>query len=555
MFTSKTLLVFVTMLIMELTCMHQYASAYTSKDPEVVAMIDDGTDYLAKNFKDTLYKLDVPFSGGFGEHALVAYASMKLKHDPALPVVQQGIRSAQAFIQTMGRDPGGHESKTVYVAAVCTLLFAEVDRAAYLKELKLLEKYFRKSQYGNGAYGYAGERDGDVSQTQYAMLALWTMDRAGLLIDYEGVVRTIKWLLRVQDPSGAWPYQGVDPGKETRIKQPLTKLSMTYAGGSALLIAADILRLWGDEAQKLATYPNLPEAARPLVDGFENLGIKRPDFAVEPILTSIKDADTWLAKNKDVKADWPYYNIYTVERYESFREIALKLEKKPNVAWYNEGVSWLRSSKTGKSGWPAGIRYSTAPVSTAFAVLFLSRSTQKAIEQSQEGTLAGGFGLPGDTTNIRVDGTQIKGETPAAAVTDLLDILEGDGADSLESKSLPEDMKLATEPTARKAQIDRLVRLLRGSSSWQARRVAARLLGQSDEIRVVPALIFALDDPDTTVRTFARDGLRFISRKFEGFGLEIVRGDKQDYGKLRQAQRLWREWYLTMDPGYIFVAE
>ena len=186
-------------------------------------------------------------------------------------------------------------------------------------------------------------------------------------------------------------------------------------------------------------------------------------------------------------------------------------------------------------------------------MLFLIRSTQKAIEATQEGVLAGGFGLPGDTTKITVDGTQIKGEPVAGAVTDLLDMLEGGDGDALEGKSLPEDMELPKQPKARRAMIDRLERLVRGSSSWQARRVAARLLAQSDEVRVVPSLIYALDDPDTAVRTFARDGLRFISRKFEGFGMEISRGDKQDYGELRKAQRLWRKWYLTMDPGYIFV--
>ena len=86
---------------------------------------------------------------------------------------------------------------------------------------------------------------------------------------------------------------------------------------------------------------------------------------------------------------------------------------------------------------------------------------------------------------------------------------------------------------ARSAQLDRLERLVRGSRSYQARRVAAKLLGLSDELRVVPALIFALSDPDDVVREYARDGLRFISRKFEGFGMP----DKPNNSELRQAQR------------------
>ena len=223
--------------------------------------------------------------------------------------------------------------------------------------------------------------------------------------------------------------------------------------------------------------------------------------------------------------------------------------------WYDEGINFLRGKQITGGGWEGTTSYVTESTATSFAILFLSRSTQKAIEQASEGMLTGGQGLPDDTTVVRVVGGNIKGEPVAEALTDMLDMLEGDDPNSLEGKSLPEDMQLATEPKQRKAQLDRLERLVRGSSSWQARRVAARLLGQSDEIRVVPSLIFALDDRDRVVRTFARDGLRFISRKFEGFGMVIQPGDKQDYGELRRAQRLWREWYLTMDPGYIFLAE
>ena len=110
-------------------------------------------------------------------------------------------------------------------------------------------------------------------------------------------------------------------------------------------------------------------------------------------------------------------------------------------------------------------------------------------------------------------------------------------------------MQLAKDPAARAAQLDRLERLVRGSRSWQARRVAANLLATSDELRVVPALIFALSDGDLQVRRYARDGLRFISRKFEGYGMP----DKPNVGELQKAQQQWRDWYRTMNPKYVFL--
>ncbi len=195
-------------------------------------------------------------------------------------------------------------------------------------------------------------------------------------------------------------------------------------------------------------------------------------------------------------------------------------------------------------------RSQTTPAeSTCFALLFLIRSTQKTIFSMSAGTLEGGYSLPKDTTSIRVEGTQIKGKAVATQVTDLLKILESDDAGDTEGKSLPDDLELDPNPAGRRAQLDRLERLVRGSRSWQARRVAAKLLGKSDELRVAPALIFALSDPDNPTRRFARDGLRFISRKFEGFGMP----DDPTESEADQAQDAWRDWYRTVDPTYVFL--
>jgi len=130
-------------------------------------------------------------------------------------------------------------------------------------------------------------------------------------------------------------------------------------------------------------------------------------------------------------------------------------------------------------------------------------------------------------------------------------LLEDDSASELDGQSIPDDLKLATDPEERRKQIDRLVRLVRGSQSWQARRVAARLLGQSGELRVVPALIYALSDPDVPVKRFARDGLRFVSRRFDGWGMP----DQPTEQEVKEAQQAWRDWYLSLDPGYVFLGE
>ncbi|TWU41181.1 hypothetical protein Q31b_26200 [Novipirellula aureliae] len=524
--------------------------AYTSDDPAVLALTEKGLDSLNKNVNaKTHYEVNIFHSGGAGEKALAAYAYMKLRHDPSSPVVQQGLRSALFIANSpLSSDPGGEHSKTVYAAAVATLLLAEVDSIKYRTQLKKLDQYFRKAQYSNGAYGYPGQRTGDVSQTQYAILALWTLDNAGIIIDYKGVAATIKWLLRVQDPSGGWPYQATDPGSGSRITQQNVYLGMALAGGSAVLIAADILQLWEKE-EKRAAFPGLPKAVIRYEEGMENLAVPRPEMPVEPILASIKDCDNYIAKHSNDKVNWPYYNIYTIERYNSFREKALGLEANMLAPWYDTGVNYLKSNQANDGGWNGTNQYVTKSTAASFAILFLSRSTQKAIEQAATQSLAGGRELPKDTTKITVEKGKIKGKPVAQELGNLLQMLEQDGANNIEGKSIPDNLKLAEDPRERATQLDRMERLVRGSRSWQARRVACRLLGQSDDLGVVPTLIYALSDPDPMVPRYARDGLRFISRKFEGYGLS----DSPNAGEIANAQKKWRAWYRTMDPGYVFL--
>lgn len=520
--------------------------AYTPNDQVVVDMVNRGIGYLEKGDKEN------PLTGG--DAIIVAYAHFKVKHDAENPVVQLGIREAKNVVSTVQRGgPDGLGLKSNYVIAVTVLLLAEVDPVGYKSELQILEQTLNEVQFPNGGFGYKGDKDGDVSQTQYVLLAIWTLDRNGIPLDYNRVVNSVQWLLRVQNIDGGWPYHGKDPGVgKPNIQQTKVDMSMALAGGSSVLIGGDALRLWGNTTDNTETgVPGLPKAIKVYKEDSNTARRKRVNLSQEPIKRSIKFMESWRQKNPYKRTqliDWYYYQLYTLERYESFVEIANGLPKDSSPAWYNQGVDELRSYQGSDGGW-TDRSASTPRISTAFAILFLIRSTQKAIFTMNAGTLQGGYGLPKDTTDIRVDGTQIKGQPIAVQVTDLLDILEEDDTSETEGKSIPDNLELDKNPVVRAAQLDRLERLVRGSRSWQARRVAARLLSRSDELRVVPALIFALSDGDEAVRRYARDGLRFLSRKFDGFGMP----DEPSITELQAAQRKWREWYRTVNPNHVFL--
>ncbi|MEP0426552.1 hypothetical protein [Rhodopirellula bahusiensis] len=533
------------------------ASAYTPFDTQVVGMVDRGLVYLENaDQKDYLYGT-AGFAGGLGERALVAYTHFKVKHDASARVVQQGIAAARTMVGVIrsGKRNVPGISFEVYSTAVAVMLLAEVDKEKYKSELKTLQGFLYELQYPNGAFSYIGHKTGDISQTQYGVLAIWTLDHAGIPLDYKRVAACAKWLLRVQDPGGGWPYQAEDPGAgRPNMRQTDVYPAMAYAGGSSILIAGDALRLWGDASRSdMSAFPGAPKAVKLYVPDANSERRKGVTVNSEKVVSAIKASDQYLA-NKEYKRqakDYYYYQLYTQERYESFKEIALSKKPDESPNWYNEGVKELIGYQDAKSGgW--GVEdhdHSGSVAGTCFAILFLIRSTQRSIAAASSGTLAGGQGLPKDTTKIRREGSQIKGEPVGASVLDLLSALEDDGNEALEGKSLPENMQLATDPKELRAQLDRLERLVRGSQSYQARRVAARLLGKSDEMRVVPALIYALSDPDLSVRRYARDGLRFISRKFEGFEMP----NKPTQGELRKAERAWMDWYLTVNPKHIFV--
>ncbi len=521
------------------------AVAYTPDDPQIIQMVDRGLRFLEQNKPRDA-----------GEQVLCAYTHFKVEHDESNPVVKAGLEAAKKFAAQLP-DQQSRQAlamKSNYEIAVATMLFCEVSPTRFRNQLATFQRFFNENQMPHGGYGYPKDEKGDVSQTQYAILAIWTLDRHGFKLDYNRLVRAIQWLLAVQDVRGPWPYHGVVPPGGGLIRQSETGMSMALAGAATLLIAGDAARAWGETTIDQDTgIVGLPKAIKLYKEDVNAQRRKQVKVSKQPIFNAIERMERWRQVNPERfggTMNWYFYTVYTTERYESFIEIARGLPADSSPAWYNEGVNELMKMQADSGGWE--VRAHTRPeVSTAFAILFLIRSTQRALGTAATATTIGGQGFAADVSKAKLVNGKAVTQSPAKTVAGMLDLLEGDGSDELDGKALDDRAVLATDQVERAAQLDRLERLVRGSKSWQARRVAARLLGTSDDLRVVPALIFALSDPDKIVRNYARDGLRFISRKFEGFGMP----DEPSNVQLRQAQRNWRQWYLTMKPGYVFLDE
>ncbi|MEM8733652.1 MAG: HEAT repeat domain-containing protein, partial [Planctomycetota bacterium] len=188
-------------------------------------------------------------------------------------------------------------------------------------------------------------------------------------------------------------------------------------------------------------------------------------------------------------------------------------------------------------------------ISTSLAILFLIRSTQKAIGQLDEGVTFGGRTLPTDVSTVRMRGTKLVSDEETS-VENLLTMLEDKEADGVQIGLLPENLQLNDDPEQRKEQVARLSRLL-SSEDWKARRIAAKLLGRSDDIRVAPDLIYALSDDDPHVPMIAEESLRLLSRKLNSGELDIKPKDSARTAAIEY----WKAWYLGLQPDYIFLDE
>ena len=260
--------------------------------------------------------------------------------------------------------------------------------------------------------------------------------------------------------------------------------------------------------------------------------------------------NAWFAQNLtyDIKK-WTHYYMYAVERYKSFQEL-VEGNKVNEPDWYNKGVEYLKRTQAADGSWKTAESHGSGPpIDTAFAVLFLTRSSAQTIgdKMLNEGTLIGGYGLPKNATNVRIneDG-QVVTPQMVQDVDDLLDLIKGAEDMEFDANLLPGGLTLDHDLNKRTSQLVRLREMVT-DADFNARLAAVKTLARARELDNVPALIFALSDPDpktSKVVKEARDGLRFISRRFYGFGLP----DAPTTPQVQAAQAKWKDWYLSIRP-------
>jgi len=513
----------------------QEVGEVTPNSPEVKEVVKKAMAYLDKQTDRNL-----------GGKCLIGLTY--LKTEPARPDHPR-VKEALAACIAGARQPNIPDNFS-YSNGLAIIFLCELNPRAHSNLIKHYLGIMKKRQKEHGGWGYTGKPTGDTSQTQYAAFSFWEAHDKGFSIESSSVEGLTNWLMNTQDPTGAWGYQGhLAKGNELAEQEEIT-CSMVAAALGSSLIAADMFGLLQSGGEAAAPTQQLSDAIRNADEKASRRAPPLPTSSLDQkrFFQSIKNGNDWMDKNYQVNIGrYNVYYLYSLERYKSFQEV-LDNEDISSPQWYRDGFEHLRSTQGPDGSWNVGCG---PACDTAFAVLFLIRSTKKILDNSlAEGLMISGRGLPKSLKNAKLVNGQLVVEQTQTAVGDLLNMLDGDTAESIDA--------MASDPTALivTGEIDeqaaqRLRQLVR-SGSPVARRIAVRTLGRTGDLDNVPTLIYAMTDPDKEVVRFARDALRFISRRFEGFGLQDRYADEKTYDKARYgAIDKWKNWYLSIRPNAI----
>ncbi|MFP6677612.1 MAG: prenyltransferase/squalene oxidase repeat-containing protein, partial [Pirellulaceae bacterium] len=228
------------------------AWAYTPESEKVRKITADAIKYLVKSSKED----------SLGGEALKGLAVYKYYHryrdlkvsDIDHPQVQYAVK----YIRNELQKGLNHSDKTLnYSLGIAIIFLCEIDgnQKAYRSEIETLLRALFARQRPDGAWSYPDYATGDTSQTQYGILSTWFAIKKGYQVPGNSMQRAVDWLIRTQDPSGQFPYQGYDPGpgNYNRTRQAEVRFTMSPAALGCLYIAQDSAGLVGQRTQPKST--------------------------------------------------------------------------------------------------------------------------------------------------------------------------------------------------------------------------------------------------------------------------------------------------------------
>ncbi len=278
---------------------------------------------------------------GTGQTSLVTLALLSAGKNAKSPEISRALTYIRA-----------NKPKKTYEAALRVMVLCAAEPARDLNEIKRDVEWLIEKQSSDGGWGYGDTMgDGDESNSQFAVLALWEASKLGIILDpklEERFNTTIPkceayWIKNIR--GDGWGYrQGAPIG------------SMTCAGIASMIILQDT------SAGTAASAKN---------DRIQCCGTQTGDFNLD---TPIQ----WLASNFAVNRNpnssgYTLYYLYALERVG-------RLTGQRFIGahdWYREGVEFLLQTQTVGGSFQDGQTDSVA--SSAMALLFLSKGKRQVV--------------------------------------------------------------------------------------------------------------------------------------------------------------------------------
>lgn len=470
--------------------------------------------------------------GGAGETALAALAMIKADVPASDPALSRALSTVLNRFSQSGYTPERSGGPETYEAAVIIMALASLDSTSYKAQIESAARYLAGRQNGNGSWDYSSRAFGDTSISQYAVLGLWEAENAGVSVSPSTWDQAAQWFISSQSLEGSWCYHRDEGGQET--------VAMTAAGVGSLLICE----------RQLAPYRAAVRVVNSLLTPMDQEGERRrytPVVSTKRVNQAIQSGLNWLGSNfttanQTVIGHSPYYALYGIERIGALADQATLGRRD----WFAEGRRYIAANQGGSGSFSS--QYGDVP-NTAWAVLFLTKSTAKTLNKIQlrrlgGGTLIGGRGLPKDLSQVSVAGGHVIARPMDGAVEGMLAVLEDPRVEDAASALAGLVARYRTEgPKALKPYQDRFRKLLTDPDQG-IRRVAAWSLARTGDITTALPLMEALRDPDEGVVAEARRGLQLLSRKIDGFGPPPPATPEQRDESIAK----WRSWYEGVRP-------
>lgn len=283
---------------------------------------------------------------GTGQTCLVTLALLSAGKTAKSPEVSRALTHIRAH-----KNP-----KRTYEAALQVMVLAAAEPAKDMKQIKDVTEWLVNAQTSSGgwSYGEIGGGDGDESNTQFAVLALWEASKLGINVNAEvkgekdkslvDAIRKCEQYWLKNRIGAAWGYQNRGPSG-----------SMACAGIASMVI--------------------LQEATTGVDASVGNNGIQCCGGQKE--VSHVDQAMQWLASNIALDHNphgqgYTLYYLYALERVGRLTGQRLI----GNRDWYREGAEFLLSTQlTGGSFRDGHDEVS----STAMALLFLSKGKRQVV--------------------------------------------------------------------------------------------------------------------------------------------------------------------------------